>query len=436
MFHAKYLMPIPSCFPHPNATVMGKRAAENQITKDDFEAGKNDGPADEQGEDGFAKAPPEVLKKRRIVKVRRTVEKPAETKPVKNPFGAIAAAANVAAKNPFANLAAGAPAKDAPAKADDPAKEPASEEEKQLDIAKKDLVSENKKDVVEQPKKAVEVDKPAPETEVAKDADKPTDEKPVADDTKSAASPEPKEPAETPEKPTGKANDKPVDTAATKDEGEKKTVQVTTEAKQEAATPEKTTNGVNETKSTTPKSTPFVFGGSAQNAKSFGEVATKQTGGFTFSAATLAASAAAIASDQKSTSFAGVSSKPTAGDKTEYEETKVETGEEGETMVFKVRAKVFALENSAWKERGVGTLKLNADKEGGSARLLLRNEATLRSVLNAPLYKDFKFDVAGERAVRFKCVASGTMYLCRMRTKDDASNLIAQVKKQTEKLKE
>lgn len=48
------------------------------------------------------------------------------------------------------------------------------------------------------------------------------------------------------------------------------------------------------------------------------------------------------------------------------------TGEEDEITEYQVRAKLFAMtpgSDSGWKERGVGTLKLNVHNTTGRARL-------------------------------------------------------------------
>lgn len=48
------------------------------------------------------------------------------------------------------------------------------------------------------------------------------------------------------------------------------------------------------------------------------------------------------------------------------------TGEEDERTEYQVRAKLFAMAPppvNGWKERGVGTLKLNVHKKSGRARL-------------------------------------------------------------------
>jgi Ran-binding protein 3 len=116
----------------------------------------------------------------------------------------------------------------------------------------------------------------------------------------------------------------------------------------------------------------------------------------------------------------------------------VETGEEGEKTLFSCRAKIFEFESSekAWKERGVGLLKLNAtglddtsdlwakvpdgdDSDGSEgtrpqkrARLIMRSDGSLRVVLNVALYKDMKVgDQNGrmptDRMVRFLGVEEG-----------------------------
>ncbi|KAM5468232.1 hypothetical protein MauCBS54593_004973 [Microsporum audouinii] len=85
-----------------------------------------------------------------------------------------------------------------------------------------------------------------------------------------------------------------------------------------------------------------------------------------------------------------------------------ETGEEGEETHFTVRGKLFHFTGSEWKERGVGTFKLNVKKtpetegdeeEGGSAatkstkrsaRFIMRTDGVYRVILNIPLYKGMK----------------------------------------------
>ncbi|GMK56915.1 hypothetical protein CspeluHIS016_0307550 [Cutaneotrichosporon spelunceum] len=66
----------------------------------------------------------------------------------------------------------------------------------------------------------------------------------------------------------------------------------------------------------------------------------------------------------------------------------VPTGEEEEETMYQTRAKLFMMESEgAWKERGVGLIKLNRRREDGSAaRLVMRADGVLRVILNTALY--------------------------------------------------
>ncbi|KAL5536973.1 hypothetical protein ACEPAF_796 [Sanghuangporus sanghuang] len=88
-------------------------------------------------------------------------------------------------------------------------------------------------------------------------------------------------------------------------------------------------------------------------------------------------------------------------------EQEVHTGEEQEDTVFQVRGKLYALsEQNAWKERGTGLLKLNVRKsDGGGARLVMRKEAVFTLLLNVPLFKGMRCNLAQDpRYVRFSCI--------------------------------
>ena len=99
----------------------------------------------------------------------------------------------------------------------------------------------------------------------------------------------------------------------------------------------------------------------------------------------------------------------------------VETGEEGETVEYTCRAKLYNYVASdpskpeskkEWKERGLGTLRLNVklpeasddpeDVESGTslskpkARLVMRSDGSHRVILNTPVRKELSFgDVSG-----------------------------------------
>lgn len=68
----------------------------------------------------------------------------------------------------------------------------------------------------------------------------------------------------------------------------------------------------------------------------------------------------------------------------------VETGEEEETTYFSCKAKLFHFTDKEWKERGIGTFKVNVrEPEEGkkTARMIMRADGVLRVMLNTPIFK-------------------------------------------------
>eukprot|EP00275_Glaucocystis_incrassata_P002149 EC124872.1.p1 GENE.EC124872.1~~EC124872.1.p1 ORF type:complete len:202 (+),score=36.95 EC124872.1:83-688(+) len=65
-------------------------------------------------------------------------------------------------------------------------------------------------------------------------------------------------------------------------------------------------------------------------------------------------------------------------------EVKVETHEEHEESIFKMRAKLFRFDKglNMWKERGTGDVRFMKHKETGKIRLLMRREKTLKICAN------------------------------------------------------
>jgi len=70
------------------------------------------------------------------------------------------------------------------------------------------------------------------------------------------------------------------------------------------------------------------------------------------------------------------------------EQVEVLTGEEDEITVQQLRAKLYTMDpNHQYKERGLGTLRLNIKKSDKSkARLVMRAEGVFRLLLNANLF--------------------------------------------------
>ncbi|KAI8979249.1 hypothetical protein BDF20DRAFT_912873 [Mycotypha africana] len=87
------------------------------------------------------------------------------------------------------------------------------------------------------------------------------------------------------------------------------------------------------------------------------------------------------------------------------QETEVKTGEEDEDTIYQVKGKLFILQDSAWKERGVGTFRINLreDEQSGKVqtRLVMRTESVFRVILNLLLFEGMKVFLMQEKFVRF-----------------------------------
>eukprot|EP00906_Rhabdomonas_costata_P001697 RCo002755 len=103
----------------------------------------------------------------------------------------------------------------------------------------------------------------------------------------------------------------------------------------------------------------------------------------------------------------------------------VETGEEGETTTFTVRAKLLKLEKGEasalmWREKGLGSLKVNRNLTSGKSRLLMRTE-NFKLVLNVYLDNSVSLVVPDQftNGLRFSCFEDGqpASYCVRMNRK-------------------
>ena len=70
----------------------------------------------------------------------------------------------------------------------------------------------------------------------------------------------------------------------------------------------------------------------------------------------------------------------------------VESGEENEDIVFNSNTKMYSLTSlkEGWKERGVGPIHLNHNKEEDSYRLVIRQRLTFQVLLNLKIVKGIK----------------------------------------------
>ncbi|PKY01499.1 hypothetical protein P168DRAFT_273890 [Aspergillus campestris IBT 28561] len=91
-------------------------------------------------------------------------------------------------------------------------------------------------------------------------------------------------------------------------------------------------------------------------------------------------------------------------DKTDerFFERPIETGEEEEKTYFACKAKLFQFSDKEWRERGVGTFKVNVKVTDGkenkkAARLIMRADGVGRVMLNTPIFKGMTVgDAAGK----------------------------------------
>lgn len=88
------------------------------------------------------------------------------------------------------------------------------------------------------------------------------------------------------------------------------------------------------------------------------------------------------------------------------------TGEEDESTQYQsARAKLFVMDGSEWKERGVGTLRLNTKTDAAderlSVRMVMRSDAVHRLILNVSLFPDMSVTLAQDKFIRFSAFEDG-----------------------------
>eukprot|EP00483_Globobulimina_turgida_P012818 UN12842 len=90
----------------------------------------------------------------------------------------------------------------------------------------------------------------------------------------------------------------------------------------------------------------------------------------------------------------------------------VDSGDGDDKTVFIIKCIVYELdvEHNLYKEKGIGDVKLNTyslnNKNGNEtervhARLLCRKDVTFKTLMNAVLMKETKFDKTNEKSIRF-----------------------------------
>ncbi|KAN0126598.1 RanBP1 domain containing protein [Russula decolorans] len=91
------------------------------------------------------------------------------------------------------------------------------------------------------------------------------------------------------------------------------------------------------------------------------------------------------------------------------EEVVTKTNEEDETVIFKLRAKLFRFssEGNEWKERGTGDARLLQHKETQKIRLVMRREKTLKVCANHLISTDMNLqpNIGSDRSWVWKVAA-------------------------------
>ncbi|GAN06253.1 conserved hypothetical protein [Mucor ambiguus] len=89
------------------------------------------------------------------------------------------------------------------------------------------------------------------------------------------------------------------------------------------------------------------------------------------------------------------------------QQTQVTTGEEDEDTIYQTKAKLLVLDAASgnWKERGVGTFRINMKEEENKkvlqTRLVMRTDSVYRVILNLLLFQGMKVFIMQDKFVRF-----------------------------------
>ncbi|KAF2237013.1 hypothetical protein EV356DRAFT_512286 [Viridothelium virens] len=138
--------------------------------------------------------------------------------------------------------------------------------------------------------------------------------------------------------------------------------------------------------------------------------------------------AAATEDDEEETEEGGEGDETAAATEADKQDERfhiqdVNTGEDDESTRFQSRTKLYAFmavdgsTQKTWKERGVGTVKLNVSKaddekpdEPPKVRLIMRADGSQRVVLNTPVLKDIRFgDAQGDKPTGQTMLFRGTI---------------------------
>ena len=128
---------------------------------------------------------------------------------------------------------------------------------------------------------------------------------------------------------------------------------------------------------------------------------------------------------------------------TRFKGVKEDNGEEGERVVVSVRTKLYKLKKGhkdmEWSEVGIGPIKILQRKDDGSARLVMRREASpngpgIHLVLNVLLKGHFSLVKHSDKTARLTCFGDGkeaSSYLLKLKTGVEVADLVDAAKKHT-----
>lgn len=96
-------------------------------------------------------------------------------------------------------------------------------------------------------------------------------------------------------------------------------------------------------------------------------------------------------SEQKPEKISGPTAVSVDHNAVKLQKQEIKSGEESEETIYQVNAKLYQLSDlkDGWKERGVGTIKVNKNINTEKARLVMRSRGILKVILNLPLVKGF-----------------------------------------------
>merc|ERR1719427_1691197 len=154
-----------------------------------------------------------------------------------------------------------------------------------------------------------------------------------------------------------------------------------------------------------------TFGSVAGNLSSFASLAGSKTENNKFGFGTRNDSHIFNVSQKDTVLFGGVANDNDANEEGGNDDVVIETkedlpplvevatGEEGEELLFKSRAKLYRFDNNVneWKERGLGEYKISYNEEYNIYRVVMRREQVLKVCANHTIMADMKMMRSGEK---------------------------------------